>query len=1012
MPAPQTVLDLAARFEKNLDSYLSQGYNETQLRKEFINPFFEALGWDVRNTSGKAEAYKDVIHEDAIKIGKTTKAPDYSFRIGGSKKFFLEAKKPAVNIKDNADAAYQIRRYSWSGKLPLAILTNFDALAVYDCRQKPKPTDKADVGRIHYIPRQEYASKWDVIAGIFSKSSIETGLFDQYAESVKGKKGTTEVDDEFLREIEGWRDLLARNIALRNPKLSLPEMNFAVQTTIDRIVFLRICEDRGIEPYGQLQSLHDKENIYRELKKIYEVADEKYNSGLFHFREEKGRSSHHDGLSMSLDIDDKVLKDIIKRLYYPESPYVFSVLSVDILGNVYEQFLGKVIRLTESHHAKVEEKPEVKKAGGVYYTPKYIVDYIVENTVGKLILDKTPKDITELKVLDPACGSGSFLIGAYTYLLKFHRDWYVDHKPEKHTDEIYQGRGGQWYLTTQEKKRILLNNIYGVDIDGQAVEVTKLNLMLKVLENESQDTLQAQKKLFRERALPDLDNNIKCGNSLIGPEFYQKPQTTLLGQEEQHRINVFDWEKEYPIKFDAVIGNPPYIRIQAMKEWAPVEVEFYKEKYKSATKGNYDIYVVFVEKGLSLIKDGGLLGFILPHKFFQSKYGEPLRKIIADGRHLEEVVHFGDQQVFEKATTYTSLMFLGKNTGTRKLRFIKAHDLAKWRTTKKAEEGKISLNDINEKEWNFTVGKGAELFDKLNKLQVRLDGLVEKIYQGLATSADSIYVLGVETEGPKISTVKSMALNGEVVKIESSLLHPLLKGSEISRYDDSKYQYVVLFPYKIDAGSAIPLTEDELKLGYPAAYEYLTRNKALLMDRSKVDPRMWWIYPYPKNLSMYCRPKILSQVLSTRGNFTLDLDGKFYFLGGGTAGGNAIKVRNDTEMELKYLLGILNSKITTYYVSKVASGFRGGYFAFGKGSLANLPLPDTKQDESNSRSLIVSLVSQLLDLHKRLGAARTPDEKTLVQRQIDAADAEIDRIVYQLYGLSEDEIKIVEGEDD
>jgi hypothetical protein len=286
-------------------------------------------------------------------------------------------------------------------------------------------------------------------------------------------------------------------------------------------------------------------------------------------------------LTPELAIDDKPLKDIFKNLYYPESPYEFSVLGADILGHVYEQFLGKVIRLTEGHRAKVEEKPEVRKAGGVYYTPTYIVEYIVKNTVGKIVGaalrgrpeedvwkgarprgQLTPQQISKIRILDPACGSGSFLLGAYQYLLDYHRDWYLMNGPGKYSDEIYQGFGGQWYLTTREKKRILLNNVYGVDIDPQAVEVTKLSLLLKVLEGENQDTLERQIRLFKERALPDLGSNIKCGNSLIGPDFYQGRQLNFLDSEETYRINAFDWEKEFPeiMKrggFDVVIGNPP-----------------------------------------------------------------------------------------------------------------------------------------------------------------------------------------------------------------------------------------------------------------------------------------------------------------------------------------------------------------------------------------------------------------------------------------------------------------------
>src|SRR5579859_2069413 len=633
MSAPKEIIQLVERFRDNLSSYRSGHYNETQLRREFLDPFFKSLGWDIDNEKGYAEAYKDVVHEDAIKIGATTKAPDYCFRIGGARKFFLEAKKPAVNIKDDTDSAYQLRRYAWSSKLPLSVLSSFDGLAVYDCRIEPKIADKSSAARILYFTFEEYEEKWDELASIFSRDAVLKGSFDRYVDNSRSKRGTSEVDDAFLKEIESWREQLAKNIASRNQELTQRQLNFAVQQTIDRIVFLRICEDRGMERYGQLQALTSKSNIYNELCIMFRRADEKYNSGLFHFEKEKERSEEPDRLTLGLSIDDKVLKDIFKRLYYPDSPYEFSVLPADILGQVYEQFLGKVIRLTAGHQAKIEEKQEVKKAGGVYYTPTYIVDYIVSNTVGKLLENNDPKQVSRLRILDPACGSGSFLLGAYQYLLSWHRDWYEKDGPEKHKKELYQGPGGSWRLTASEKKRILLNNIYGVDIDSQAVEVTKLSLLLKVLEGESEETLGKQLKLIHERALPDLASNIKCGNSLIDPGFYRQ-QLLPLGEEERYRINVFDWRNEFPEifkagGFDAVIGNPPYIRIQTMQDTQPHEVEFYSNEYESARQGNYDIYVVFVERGLSFLRSSGKLGYILPHKFFNSQYGEALRSLIA-----------------------------------------------------------------------------------------------------------------------------------------------------------------------------------------------------------------------------------------------------------------------------------------------------------------------------------------------------------------------------------------------
>ena len=396
MSAPREIETLVDRFHRHRDEYARVAYKEAQVCAEFIMPMFEALGWDVYNRQGYAEAYKDVVHQHALRTASGVEAPDYCFRVGGTPKFFLEAKKPSVNVATDVSPAYQLRRYAWTARLPLSVLTDFEEFAIYDTRLKPGMTDKASVSRIGYIPFDQYPDRWEEIASVFSREAILKGSFDRYAEASTGKRGTASVDSEFLAEIEGWRDELARNLALRNRDLSVRELNFAVQRTIDRILFLRICEDRGIEDYGRLQALTNGQNTYARLFELFEQADDRYNSGLFHFRKERERDIP-DELSPNLSLDDKVLKGILGRLYYPECPYEFSILPADVLGQVYEQFLGKVIRLTAGHQAKVEDKPEVKKAGGVYYTPTYIVDYIVKNTVGKLLEGcRSPKDASKL----------------------------------------------------------------------------------------------------------------------------------------------------------------------------------------------------------------------------------------------------------------------------------------------------------------------------------------------------------------------------------------------------------------------------------------------------------------------------------------------------------------------------------------------------------------------------------------------------------------------------------------
>ncbi|HPH95230.1 MAG TPA: Eco57I restriction-modification methylase domain-containing protein [Anaerolineaceae bacterium] len=749
MPTPDSIKKLVDHFAALSADARQPRFNETQTRREFIDPFFEALGWDVSNRAGYSETYKDVIHEDALAVEGRSRAPDYAFRVGGRRVFFVEAKKPSVNLSEEQAPAFQLRRYAWTAKLPISILTDFEELAVYDCRIKPAQTDKPTTGRLMLLNYRDYISHWDELYARFSKEAVLRGDFDAYAETSRGKKGAADVDDDFLATIEGWRKALALNLALRNPGLNERDLNYAVQMTIDRILFLRIAEERGIERADQLKDIAGEAEIYPGLVQLFRLADQRYNSGLFHFSAEKGRGTHADTLTPALKVDDRVLKEIIRGLYYPVCPYAWYVLPAEILGQVYEQFLGRVIRLTPGHQAKVEEKPEVRKAGGVYYTPGYIVDYIVQQTVGQLLEGRTPAEAARLKIVDPACGSGSFLLGAYQHLLNWHLNWYTSHDPQSHArgacPAVFETRQG-WALTTGRKKEILLNSIHGVDIDPQAVEVTKLSLLLKVLEGDL-PAAETQLGLGLERMLPDLGSNIQCGNSLIGPDYYANRQLGLglVDDAEQYRVNAFDWQRAFPQVFaaggfDAVIGNPPYIRIQALKEWAPTEVDYYKQRYKAASKGNYDIYVVFVEKGLDLLKATGRLGFILPHKFFNAQYGEPLRGLISAGKHLAKVVHFGDQQVFENATTYTCLMFLDK-TASRSVEVEKVTDLAGWRNGEPGVIGAMADIAFTAAEWNISIGNDAGLFERLSQMPNKLIDVTSRIFQGIKTSADKIYIV-------------------------------------------------------------------------------------------------------------------------------------------------------------------------------------------------------------------------------------------------------------------------------
>lgn len=1017
--AYQNITELVERFDEQKESYKKADYNETLTRKDFIDPFFKSLGWDIDNSQGYAEAYREVIHEDRVKIGSATKAPDYSFRLpGGKRLFFVEAKKPSVLVKNEIMPAYQVRRYAWSAKLPVSILTDFEEFAVYDCNKKPKPDDKASTGRIKYLTYSDYLKEFDFIWDTFSKERVLKGSFDKFVASDAGKKGTTTVDKDFLASLDEWRIQLAQNIALRNPAFNEDELNYAVQQTIDRIIFLRIAEDRGVEEYGRLKATLKGDNFYNNLFHLFKEADEKYNSGLFDFKKDK--------LSASLQLDNKVLKGIFNELYYPVSPYEFSVLSVEILGSAYEQFLGKQIKLTDRHKASIEEKPEVRKAGGVYYTPQYIVDYIVEQTVGKLIEGKKPADVEKIKIVDPACGSGSFLIGAYQGLLTWYGQYY---KPK--FDELSAIAGSNEYnnkqrndaikernklpltpdgaLTSALKKQILLNNIYGVDIDTQAVEVTKLSLLLKCMEGETQSSMAAEMR-FGERLLPTLDNNIKSGNSLIDLDFYDGEFDFEPGTEK--KIKPFSWKKAFPEVFknggfDAVIGNPPYIRIQSIIETSPQQADYFTKKYGAAEKGNYDIYVIFIEKALALLRQNGLSGYILPHKFFTAKYGEGIRNILHEKKAVQKIIHFGHNQIFEGATTYTCIVILSKKSANKEFSFANVIDIDKWRATGNIEDHLISYGSLNNEQWNFISDGEQQLFQKLSSVQTKLEHVTERIFQGLKTSADKIFIVELIKETKDQYEIHCSEDN-LTYSVEKNLFHTLIKGGDTVGYGFKESNLIILFPYQETNGKIHLISEAKLKTSYPNTYRYLLKHKPFLRKREngKFDNDSWFAFGRSQALEVISKPKIFTPDISPTAKFAYDDNGRLFFTGG-TAGGYGIIVNSDVSYH--YLIGLLNSSLLDWYLTKISTQMRGGWYSFEAKYIRHLPIIIPNKEQGRFKDEIEKQVRNILELLEKLKFERLAQQREYLSTRISHCKDVINETILKLYKITDDEKNIIKS---
>lgn len=931
-------------FRTNLGQYQSRHYDESNTRTDFIDKFFELLDWDVRNEQHFEETRREVIREDKITIQGKQKAPDYCFRIGGARKFFVEAKKPSINVKEDIGAAYQVRRYGYSAKLPLSILTDFDEFAVYDTRIKPKPRDKAEVARIFYWKFTDYEKEFENIYNIFSKNAILKGSFDKFVITSKKKKGTSEVDKEFLKLIEDWRSDLAKNIALNNPKIDLYNLNAAVQKIIDRIIFLRIAEDRNIEEYNNLFKLAEGENIYKKLGEYFQRSQKKYDSGLFIV----------ESWLNNLKIDDKIFKDIIKSLYFPESPYEFSVLPVEILGNIYEQFLGKVITLTPSHQAKVEEKPEVKKAGGVYYTPQYIVEYIVKNTVGEKIKNLTPTQVEKLKILDPACGSGSFLIGVYDYLMNWHLSYYAD--PKRKADsakkgKIYHYADGDFRLSVAEKKKILLNNIFGVDIDNQAVEVTKLSLLLKLMENETQESAGMLFKYSNEALLPDLKNNIKCGNSLIGPDFYADKNLSLFGTNEMRKINVFDWQKEFKDifangGFDVVIGNPPWVFTKYV-DWGENTKDYISNKYlsicesnargKARQSGKINLYAVFILQGINLLKKDGVFSYIVPNTILRTTTYDVVRKQILENTFIQEIVDLKGK-VFEGVTASTVILKFKK--GYKKDNKIKVidnpEDLLRI-------EGRVS-----------SINQDALLKNVSYTFNIFVDEATAVILEKIKNSHK---ILGEYC----IDIIEGIVAHGNLLsdsRVENSF--PLIEGKTVDRYVTRVPRKYIIW---------------EIKKIHRTRPDYLWKAEEKILIRRISGGNMPLVATIDKK-----RYKTFASI-------------------------NNLLLKTEYQKLYKYILALLNSKVINYFYANNFSNKSNLTVNISKTFLEQIPIPEvTKEDENK----ISRLVSQMLEVKEIFYFAKTEADKKIYQQKIDILDKQIDQEVYKLYGLTDKEIKIVE----
>jgi len=889
------------------------GMPEEQIKFRFIEPLFEILGWE----------REDIEKEKRVLKGRA----DYILRIGNQNKLVIEAKKTSVGL--NEEEGRQAVSYAYHKNIKFAILTNFARIRVYHALSNIKNIDKnllKDKTDYLRFNCEDFVKDFERL-WLLSKESFEKEEINKLLQNVD-KRLIKPIDKSILTDLLQFREWLSKDLKSKRMQLEDSQIDEIVQILIDRLIFMRSVEDRGLEGKDFLLTIIDSvqkrttdKNLWALLKDQFKRFDNTYNSKLFAegLLEKEGAFA------------DNILIKTINGLYYGtqhhQERYMFDEIPVDLLGSIYEQYLGTILRGTEKR-VKLDLVSGKRKKMGIYYTPSYIVDYIVKNTIGEYCNNKSLDEVLNIKIVDPACGSGSFLIRAFQELINIAEERLKKGEKSKKYKHAFQDLKEK--LTLGEKATILKNCIYGVDLDEKAVELAQLNLLLKILEEETRET--------KNKRLPNLLKNIRNGNSLISDSGYDK---------------AFNWKAQFPEVFqnggfEVVVGNPPYVNAISLTRTLGKEVKnYWKNKYFSA-KGTYDIYILFFEQSFNICKEGGFVSFITPNKWLSAPYGIALRELILKNYKLIRILDLSRVQVFSDPSVYPIISIIKKSKSTKEYSIVSE---------------KIFSEDLNDKK-------------EYNVSSKNLDVLPKYIWGAILSDKISILQKIFNKSKPleEVSIVRATSTASE--------------ADEYSKYINSK-------------NKGIPIINTGTIDRYATTYgikKFRNKGEGLqkpFLDISKISDM---------RKKLYQTPKIIVAKLA------LFIEG-FIDVKGGYASINTNCIHSPKmDLSLKSLAGIINSKLISFVYSEIFSGLKmsGGYFQFQAPQLRVLPikLPTSKSQEQK----IIGLVEQMLELQKKIHSEGiSGNEKEQLEQQIKNVDYEIDEEVYRLYGLTKDEIKVVEG---
>jgi len=949
--ARQEIGRLVAKYQ-SLTPPAIKKYTEADTRRIFIMPLFQALGWDVYSREEVAEEVK-------ASVGRV----DYVFKLHGVSQFYLEAKALRADLT-KPEYVKQAITYAYNKGITWAVLTDFEGLQVYNAQ-----TSRLFINLFYNNYLRDFDDLW-----LLSRESLESNALNEWAEKYGALPPRLGIEQRLYNQLRQWREGLFTQLYHYNPNLSFKQIDEVIQRLFNRLIFIRTCEDRRIEDKVLLGAVHEwhssgrKGELIEALRRIFRDFDGYYDSDLFELH-----------LTDQVFIESTTIEGIINSLY--EIPggmasYDFSLIDADVLGAVYEQYLGHVATVVKQRAKKAQirmdlglpseptfeltAKKQRRKEHGIYYTPRFITNYIVKETVGRFRKERSHNEILNIKILDPACGSGSFLIRAYDELLSYHA-----YRSGKSISEL-----DQW-----ERLPILIKNIFGVDLDMQAVEIARLNLLLR--------------SLAKRETLPSLADNIRQGNSLISGT--EEELKGYFGDKWQER-KPFNWEQKFEDimadgGFDVVIGNPPYVGFHGFMD----QKDYLRDMYESA-QGRFDVYLPFVEKGVGLLKEGGLLGFICPTNFMKRQHGQGLRRFLKGNCKILQIVDFQDQQVFEQALNYTGIFILEKSKPTSK------HIVTYIPERIDGEQLAVEQDTLQDDGWIFRHRTHEQIVTKIEaQANTTLGELTEGISEGIVTGKNQVFLLPVDV--------------ADKLGLEKELLKPAIQGKQVQRYFHEPAKHVVIYPYRSKENRTELIPEENLARLFPITWEYLASHRQNLVGREYFDKsaKAWYELWCERTFTQQAVVKIIVPELASCNRFAYCEKSIFYL---DTACG--IVPQNRDPRTYLYLLGLLNSSLLEFYYKKATVPKAGGFYIYKTMFLKRLPICRVDFDNPTEKKMhddLVALVDKMLELNKRLAPIRnTPcNERDEHLREINHTDNEIDDLVYKLYGLTGEERKVVEG---